>query len=76
MSEVDFRTAIRQALDEEMAIDETVLVFGEDVAAAGGVWATTPKLQERYGWQKDKAEQEIRSFEHTLDKALNRSKAA
>ena len=34
------------------------------------------KLQERYGWQKDKAEQEIRSFEHTLDKALNRSKAA
>ncbi|MGH8123215.1 MAG: CsbD family protein [Rudaea sp.] len=34
------------------------------------------KLQERYGWQKDQAEQEIRSFEHALDKALNRSKAA
>ncbi|HEY8011427.1 MAG TPA: CsbD family protein [Rudaea sp.] len=34
------------------------------------------KLQERYGWQKEQAEQEMRSFEHTLDKALNRSKAA
>lgn len=34
------------------------------------------KLQERYGFQKDQAEQEVRSFEHTLDKALNRSKAA
>ncbi len=34
------------------------------------------KLQERYGWQKEQAEQEIRSFEHTLDKSLNRSKAA
>ena len=34
------------------------------------------RLQERYGFQKDQAEQEVRSFEHTLDKALNRSKAA
>lgn len=30
------------------------------------------KLQERYGWQKDKAEQEIKSFEQSI----NRSKAA
>lgn len=30
------------------------------------------KLQERYGWQRDKAEQELRTFENTL----NRSKAA
>ena len=34
------------------------------------------RLQERYGFQKDQAEQEVRSFEHTLDKSLNRSKAA
>jgi acetoin:2,6-dichlorophenolindophenol oxidoreductase subunit beta len=49
MSVVDFRTAISQALDEELARDESVLVFGEDVAAAGGVWATTPRLLERHG---------------------------
>lgn len=30
------------------------------------------KLQERYGWQRDKVEQEIRAFENTL----NRNKAA
>lgn len=26
------------------------------------------KLQERYGWQKDQAEREIREFEHSLTK--------
>src|SRR5512141_3427179 len=26
------------------------------------------KLQERYGWQKDQAEREIREFEHSLAK--------
>jgi pyruvate/2-oxoglutarate/acetoin dehydrogenase E1 component len=49
MTEVDFRTAIRDALDEELARDPRVLVFGEDVAAAGGVWVTTPGLLDRYG---------------------------
>ena len=37
----DFRTAIRDALDEELADDERVILFGEDVAVAGGVFATT-----------------------------------
>ncbi len=27
------------------------------------------KLQERYGWQRDKVEQELRSFENMLKKA-------
>lgn len=49
MSAIHFRAAICQALDEELARDESVLVFGEDVAAAGGVWATTPTLLERHG---------------------------
>jgi uncharacterized protein YjbJ (UPF0337 family) len=26
------------------------------------------KLQERYGWEKDQAEREIRDFEHSLTK--------
>jgi pyruvate/2-oxoglutarate/acetoin dehydrogenase E1 component len=46
---VAFRTAIRDALDEELAADERVVFFGEDVAVAGGVFAATPGLHEKYG---------------------------
>jgi pyruvate/2-oxoglutarate/acetoin dehydrogenase E1 component len=46
---VAFRTAIRDALDEELAADERVILFGEDIAAAGGVFATTTGLYEKYG---------------------------
>ena len=48
-SDVAFRTAIRDALDEELAADERVILFGEDVAVAGGVFATTTGLYEKYG---------------------------
>jgi len=46
---IEFREAIRSALDEELARDESVIFFGEDVAAAGGVFAVTPGLFEKYG---------------------------
>ena len=46
---VAFRTAIRDALDEELAADERVILFGEDVAVAGGVFATTTGLYDKYG---------------------------
>jgi pyruvate/2-oxoglutarate/acetoin dehydrogenase E1 component len=49
VAEVDFRDAIRDALDEELARDDTVIFFGEDVAAAGGVFATTGGLMEKHG---------------------------
>ena len=49
MAPVAFRTAVRDALDEELAADERVILFGEDVAVAGGVFATTPGLHEKYG---------------------------
>jgi pyruvate/2-oxoglutarate/acetoin dehydrogenase E1 component len=49
MAPIPFRTAIRDALDEELAADERVILFGEDVAVAGGVFATTTGLYERYG---------------------------
>jgi pyruvate/2-oxoglutarate/acetoin dehydrogenase E1 component len=49
MPPVAFRTAIHDALDEELAADERVILFGEDVAVAGGVFATTPGLYEKYG---------------------------
>jgi len=46
---VEFRTAVRDALDEELARDESVILFGEDIAVAGGVFVTTPGLAEKYG---------------------------
>jgi pyruvate/2-oxoglutarate/acetoin dehydrogenase E1 component len=49
MPTIDFRTAVREALDEELAADDRVIFFGEDVAAAGGVFAVTPGLHEKYG---------------------------
>src|SRR6266581_406033 len=49
MATVPFRTAIRDALDEELAADERVILFGEDVAVAGGVFATTTGLYDKYG---------------------------
>ena len=49
MAAIAFRTAIRDALDEELAADERVILFGEDVAVAGGVFAATPGLYEKYG---------------------------
>ena len=49
MPPIPFRTAIRDALDEELAADERVILFGEDVAVAGGVFAATPGLYEKYG---------------------------
>ena len=49
MAITDVREAIRQALDEELERDERVVLFGEDVAVAGGVFAVTPGLYEKYG---------------------------
>ena len=49
MAEIEFREAVRSALDEELERDERVIFFGEDVAAAGGVFAVTPGLAEKYG---------------------------
>jgi 2-oxoisovalerate dehydrogenase E1 component len=41
--------AINAALDEAMAANEDVIVLGEDVGLAGGVFRVTEGLQERYG---------------------------
>jgi acetoin:2,6-dichlorophenolindophenol oxidoreductase subunit beta len=49
LAELEVREAIRQALDEELQRDERVIFFGEDVAVAGGVFAVTPGLHEKYG---------------------------
>ena len=49
MSPLEFRVAIRDAIAEEMERDESVVFFGEDVAAPGGVFMATPGLYERFG---------------------------
>jgi pyruvate/2-oxoglutarate/acetoin dehydrogenase E1 component len=49
MATIDFRSAVREGLDEALAADDRVIFFGEDVAAAGGVFAVTPGLYEKYG---------------------------
>lgn len=41
--------AINQTLASEMARDERVMVFGEDVAVSGGVFRATDGLLERFG---------------------------
>ncbi len=51
--ELEFRTAIREAIAEELDRDPAVVFFGEDVAAEqGGVFAVTPGLQERFGAER------------------------
>src|SRR5262245_34679553 len=44
--------AIQSALSEEMARDEGVVVLGEDVAKAGGVFRATEGLLARFGEQR------------------------
>ncbi len=46
---LEYRVAIREAIAAEMERDETVVFFGEDVAIAGGVFAVTPGLWEKFG---------------------------
>jgi acetoin:2,6-dichlorophenolindophenol oxidoreductase subunit beta len=49
MSALEFRDAIRDAIAEELDRDPAVVFFGEDVAAAGGVFKVTTELFERFG---------------------------
>ena len=49
MSELEFRTAVRDAIAEEIERDDSVIFFGEDVAAPGGVFMATPELHDRFG---------------------------
>src|SRR5262249_49119690 len=46
---LSMQQAIRQTLEDEMARDPTILVYGEDVAAFGGVHQATAGLQARFG---------------------------
>ena len=47
--EITFAKALNEALREEMARDERVILMGEDVAAYGGVWKITEGLLDEFG---------------------------
>ena len=49
MAEIIFFNALRQAIDEEMANDDTVFVLGEDVGHYGGSYKVTKDLHKKYG---------------------------
>jgi pyruvate dehydrogenase E1 component beta subunit len=49
MTTMTYREAVCKALADELAADEDVIFFGEDVAEAGGVFKVTPGLFERFG---------------------------
>lgn len=47
-----FAKALNQALADSMALDESVLMFGEDVGTLGGVFRITDGLTARFGDQR------------------------
>lgn len=49
MPDITLVEAVTQALAYELARDENVIVFGEDVGKNGGVFRATQGLQERFG---------------------------
>ena len=49
MSTVTFREALRAALDEEMARDDSVILIGEEVGQYNGAYKVSQGLLEKYG---------------------------
>lgn len=49
LKKITYAQAICEAQDEEMARDDNVILLGEEVAKAGGVWKTSAGLLEKYG---------------------------
>jgi len=49
MAELSLIEALRAGIDEAMAADDRVFVFGEDVGKRGGVFRVTEGLQDKYG---------------------------
>ncbi|HEY0987174.1 MAG TPA: alpha-ketoacid dehydrogenase subunit beta [Kofleriaceae bacterium] len=49
MAELSYREAVAAGIAQEMERDERVVMLGEDIADAGGVFKTTVGLLERFG---------------------------
>lgn len=50
--ELSYREAICAALEDEMTVDGSVVLLGEDVAASGGVFKTNEGLVEKFGGER------------------------
>lgn len=49
MAELTYRSAVAHAIAQEMRRDPTLVMLGEDIAAAGGVFKTTVGLVDEFG---------------------------
>ena len=49
MAELTYRQAVARGIGQEMERDDSVVLLGEDIAAAGGVFKTTEGLLDRFG---------------------------
>jgi pyruvate dehydrogenase E1 component beta subunit len=54
VAELTYRQAVAAGIAQEMARDDTVVLIGEDVGAAGGVFKLTEGLFERFGGERVK----------------------
>ena len=52
MAELQFREAIRDAMDEEMARDEKVFLMGEEVSEYNGAYKVSEGLLDKYGYKR------------------------
>ena len=49
MREIEYRDALNEAFDEELARDENVVIMGEEVAQYNGAYKVTKGLWEKWG---------------------------
>ena len=49
---ITYREAVREALQEEMALDDDVILMGEDIGIYGGGFGATCGLLERFGKER------------------------
>jgi pyruvate/2-oxoglutarate/acetoin dehydrogenase E1 component len=49
VAEVTYRQAVARGIAQEMERDQSVVMLGEDIAAAGGVFKTTEGLLDKFG---------------------------
>ena len=52
MAQMTFRDSINKTLDEALAQDPTVLLFGEDIGPLGGAFQATKDLWKKYGTKR------------------------
>ncbi len=52
MRTISYAQAIKEAIEEEMRRDPTVILYGEDVANFGGIFRITSGLKEQFGEQR------------------------